>query len=952
MAEKESIYGIKYEVDIDELKTSTSEATRQIKFANAEFKKSTSTLENWADSTDGISAKIKQLNSVLEAQKSKLANTKKTYNDNIDALDSYGAELEELRDKKEKAIKQYGKESTEVEKLSKEIAILERKQSTAKGKLESLRISILNQETAINKTKVELEKYGNKLEELTRNEAKTASATQKLTANIDRQESELKQLKKDYTNVILEQGKGSKEAKELSEKIKQLNASLQQNKTKLNEAENEAEQLTSTLKATKTVSDNASGGFSVMKGAVAGLIANAITAGISKVAEFTTQILEMGEATKEYRSMTAKLSGSANSFGYSLDWVKEKYKELYGYLADDQMTTNAITNLLGLGLKTKSLDSLVNSAVATWSAYGDSIPIESLTESIAETINVSKVTGTLADAINWASLSNEKWTTILGKGSKAQKAFNKAKKEGESVEDAFSAALSKTTDKQERARLVSELLNQTFGKSKQKYDELTGSITEANRAELELKDAQAELGTAVEPVNTAITNLKTKALDAVTPAIKRFIINLANMGNQLGASKMGIAGFALAIITTLVTGIINGIPKLITSAGQMMTAFGEGMKANLPSIISKGLDIIDGLASSLLENVPKLVSSGMDMLKNIVMGLMQSLPELIARVPEIIGKFADSINNSFPIILAKGAGIIWEIIKGLLGAIPDLIANIPQIFSAFLKVWTAFNWLSLGKKVISFLGDGIKSMGGFIKESAKTINKNVVDFIKTLPSKLATIGRNAIKDLGGAIRSMLSTAKSAIKVIADGVINGIKGLPKKALSIGTDLVKGLWNGISDMAGWVLDKVKGFGNSVLKGIKKTLGIKSPSRKTRYFGQMLDEGLAKGIEDGKRSVERKAENMAKGVLSKIRNNFKEKVQIGYEAVENLKGRTANVIRNISTGMDGNGLAYAGATSNVNNVTFNQYNTSPKAIDSLEVYRNTQKQIRMFQKWKGGK
>lgn len=45
----------------------------------------------------------------------------------------------------------------------------------------------------------------------------------------------------------------------------------------------------------------------------------------------------------------------------------------------------------------------------------------------------------------------------------------------------------------------------------------------------------------------------------------------------------------------------------------------------------------------------------------------------------------------------------------------------------------------------------------------------------------------------------------------------------------------------------------------------------------------------------------------------------------------------------------LAGAGA-SNVSNVTFNQYNTSPKALDSLEVYRNTQKQINLFKKWKG--
>ena len=76
MAEKENIYGIKYEVNIDELKTSTAEATKKIKLANAEFKESSSKLEDWGSSTDGVGAKLKQLNTILEANKSKLSNLK------------------------------------------------------------------------------------------------------------------------------------------------------------------------------------------------------------------------------------------------------------------------------------------------------------------------------------------------------------------------------------------------------------------------------------------------------------------------------------------------------------------------------------------------------------------------------------------------------------------------------------------------------------------------------------------------------------------------------------------------------------------------------------------------------------------------------------------------------------------------------------------------------------
>ena len=119
VADKENIYGIKYEVDIDELKTSTAEATKKIKLANAEFKESSSKLDNWATSTDGLGAKIKQLNTVLEAEKSKLEQLKNKYNNNVDVLQKYDQQLEKLKDQKEEAIAQYGEESEEVNVLNK-----------------------------------------------------------------------------------------------------------------------------------------------------------------------------------------------------------------------------------------------------------------------------------------------------------------------------------------------------------------------------------------------------------------------------------------------------------------------------------------------------------------------------------------------------------------------------------------------------------------------------------------------------------------------------------------------------------------------------------------------------------------------------------------------------------------------------------------------------------------
>lgn len=233
-------------------------------------------------------------------------------------------------------------------------------------------------------------------------------------------------------------------------------------------------------------------GFTVFKGVVADLASNAIQAGISAVSDFAGEILGLSEATREYREMQAKLQGSAESFGYSVEFAKDQYSELYRYLADDQATTNAVTNLLGLQTSTESLKELTEASIAVWSAYGDSIPIESLTESINETAQVAQVTGVLADALNWAGIS----------------------------EDDFNEKLQDLTTTQERADLIADTLNDTYGASKAAYDEMTGGIQDANEAELELKETQAELGETLEPVNTAITNLKNKALKGVEPLVE------------------------------------------------------------------------------------------------------------------------------------------------------------------------------------------------------------------------------------------------------------------------------------------------------------------------------------------------------------------------------------------------------------------------------------------------
>lgn len=453
---------------------------------------------------------------------------------------------------------------------------------------------ILSTESRLEELQATLKKTNDELDGIGTNKAK--STLESLTDTIKKQESELKSLQCEYTNVVLSQGKGSDEAKALASKIQSLNSELNENKTKLSAAETETKLLTISMDDLGDEAKDTEKGFTIMKGALADLVSNGIQTVISKGTEFVGTLFSMTESTEEYRSMMSKVEGSATNFGYSIEYAKDRYKEFYSYLKDDQMATNAITNLMGLKVQTETLDQLVNGAISTWTAYGDSIPIESLTESINETIQVSKVTGVMADTINWAKISNEQWNTVLGKGTKAREAFTKAVKDGEAVEDAFSAALAATTDEQERANIVAKFLNQTYGKSKDIYDDLNEAVLEANKAESELKETQAELGETLQPLQTKFTKLKNQALKEMTPAIKDVTnefedlidgIDWRKAGNSIG-NLLETAGEGVKFllenlepISAVVAGVATawGVYKATQLASNGVTAIATGLMA-------------------------------------------------------------------------------------------------------------------------------------------------------------------------------------------------------------------------------------------------------------------------------------------------------------------------------------------------------------------------------------
>ena len=306
---------------------------------------------------------------------------------------------------------------------------------------------------------------------------------------------------------------------------------------------------------------------------------------------------------------------------------------------------------------------------------------------------------------------------------------------------------------------------------------------------------------------------------------------------------------AMQIVSSLVAGIVQVLPMLLEAGLQLLIALGQGIAENLPALIPTIVNLIISICDMIIENLPLILDVAIQIIMALVQGLVTALPTLIAEVPRIINSFSDAIYSALPQILEAGVQILMMLIKGLIDSIPTLIANIPQIILAIVNAITLYNWASLGKNLIEWIGNGLSSMKSNIGSIAKGIADSVVNGIKNIFTSGTSVGKNLISWVANGISSSLGNLVQAAKNVATGAINGIKNILSwdSVASIGSNLIRGIWSGISNMAGWIINLIGGFADSVISSIKGFFGIHSPSRIMRdLIGTNIVKGIGVGID----------------------------------------------------------------------------------------------------------
>ncbi len=272
--------------------------------------------------------------------------------------------------------------------------------------------------------------------------------------------------------------------------------------------------------------------------------------------------------------------------------------------------------------------------------------------------------------------------------------------------------------------------------------------------------------TALSSITESLPEMLSSAQQIIGDAISMLFDSLPEILRTAGETVIGLGK---TIITNLGNGIKNNLPELLSRAQEMITSLTEGIKQNLPQLIKSGLNALLDFSKGFHDGVSALVDNGLEMIKALVEGIIKALPDLIKTVPQIIINFADTINDNMRKILETGFQLIVELIAGIIKAIPTLIANLPKVIEAIVKTIMAFDWLNIGKNIITGIGNGIKNMASSLKQFVTSGFSGAIDFLKNLPQQALQWGKDMIAGFINGIKAKIDSLVSTVKQTASKI---------------------------------------------------------------------------------------------------------------------------------------------------------------------------------------
>lgn len=565
-------------------------------------------------------------------------------------------------------------------------------------------------------------------------------------------------------------------------------------------------------------------------GDTVGKVGKAIGAGVAAmgaaIGAAAGAFLGLAESTREARVNMGKLETGFTTAGHSAEDAKKTYTELYGVLGDDGQATEAAAHLAKLTKNEKELATWTDIATGVYATFGDSLPIENLTEAANETAKTGAITGGLADALNWAGVS----------------------------EDEFQASLDKCSTEQERQALITKTLNGLYSDAAEKYREVNGDIIDAQKATASLNSAMAELGAIAEPIVTKLKQLAAELLQQITPFVEL-------IGNGLVGALTGAEGAAqqftdglLGMVTFAIQKLTEMLPTFINFAFQMIANIATGIAQALPTLVPSLVQLVADIVQVLIDNIPLLIDAALQLVTGLAQGIINAIPVLVAALPTLITSLVDGLLSSIPQIIQAGIDLLTSLITALPEIIATIVAAIPEIINGIITALLE-NIPLIIQAGIDLLVALIQALPQIITTIVQAIPQIISGIVNALVQNIPQIIQAGVQLFVALIQNLptiIAEIVKAVPQIVSGIVSAFGSLVGEMVKAGANLLHGLWEGISSAAGWLWEKVSGWASSLVDGIKNFFGIHSPSTVFAEIGTNMGEGVGVGFGESMNGV----------------------------------------------------------------------------------------------------
>lgn len=413
---------------------------------------------------------------------------------------------------------------------------------------------------------------------------------------------------------------------------------------------------------------------------------------------------------------------------------------------------------------------------------------------------------------------------------------------------------------------------------------------------------------------------------------------------------------------------LSGFSEQLMTFGQALIDFGGKISQVDFGAITTATNRVNTIVQ-LMKNAVDLDTTGVENIKKMT-DVGQALSDYYWKISGVDqGLMANSINNLNSIKTFIGSLIGFD--TSGVASFTSAITQLGQIsLDSLVAVFQNASLSDAGINLMGTLATGIQNGQSAPNGAIMVIVDNMKTYIAQKDIDFQSMGSNSITAYANGISQSTATVNNAVSAVVNAAVSGLGNHYQTFYNTGANLSRGFANGIRDSAYLSRIEAQAMANAAATAAQQALNEHSPSRVMARIGEFAGMGFANGF---KPFVE-----VAGGIGNKMGTSAVDGVRMAVAAINTLdddftiKPRIVPVIdtkamsdsaRILNQGfrtssavvaqidginariVDAQMAKYPQSQNGVNtgaNVTLNQYNYSPKALSSIDIYRQTRNQL----------